>query len=159
MSTDKCANVPMTEVSGNLQGWTVDEMEAIRSLYFLVYPWARDEEFERDFVNPPPGTEWRVARDANGRIHLAVLMGAFGNVFPFLRPEESDSPEILHAFLSVMPEISAIFVQRGFSHGMFIVARTLQRFGQALERAGYVGPPNFEFRSIHFGPRVIEKAQ
>lgn len=98
-------------------------------------------------VNDKSIRYWYACKTETGEIRVAMFVWASGVVFVLVRPEDVESDEVAAAFLSLAREIRR---RLGVPELSVLHSTCIQRFGELLERAGFLSKELVVARTMHF---------
>ena len=139
----------MNASHGAIVACTVEDRPALFDLYRASCPEVPVAAIASD-VNEQSIRFWYACKSESGEIRVAMFVWASGVVFVLVRPEDVESEEVAAAFLNLAREIRRRLAPSGVTELSILHSTRIQRFGELLERAGFLSKELVVARTMHF---------
>jgi len=134
---------------GTICSCTPEDRPALANLYQASYPEATFKDFMAG-LNDSEIPYWSAFKDAEGRLRVAMFAWRNGVVWVMANPDDAESEEVRRGFLRLAEDARARLASVGVTDLFVAHTATLNRFGEILEHAGFLGKPYMVMRMMHF---------
>ena len=128
---------------------TAEDRPALTELYRAAHPGSTDLGLAAD-LRDAVISSWAAFKNGEGDIRVAMFVWPDGVILVIAKPEDADDDAVKRGFLWLAREVRRELASNGVTELTVFHAKALHRFGELLEREGFLSKELLVVRTMHF---------
>jgi hypothetical protein len=128
---------------------TAEDRPALTELYRAAHPRSTNFDLAAD-LRDADISSWAAFKNGEGEIRVAMFVWPNGVIWVLAKPEDAESDAVKLGFLWLAREVWRVLASSGVTELTVFHAKALHRFGELLEREGFLSKEVMVARTMHF---------